>query len=497
MARHTSSILLGATLLMLGAAGCPDGFDDPRCPAGTLREGNKCVAPPPDAGRRDSGQDATDGGRSDAAPDGSLPDAPKTDAPTGPIVVFDDDYRLGVTFADFGGSTNALSIDTSEKQAGTASLKIAVPASGYTGGAFVLPAPADLSSYDALTFWAKASEAKTLDKVGLGNTGQSTTLASEISGLALTTAWKKFVVPLPLASKLTAESGLFHFAEGDSSAYTIWLDEIRYEKLGSAVIGAAAPAIATATENLLVGDATTVAGTSVTFKIDGVDQVSTATAPYFTFTSTNPAVATVDAEGKVEAKAVGTTEITATLGSTPAAGRLTINVSAASGPATAAPTPSQVAANVISLFSDAYADVTVDTWSAVWDSADVVDENVSGNATKKYTSLVFAGVEFTSAPIDASGMTHFHLDAWTPNGSSLKIKLVDFGSDKTFGGGDDTEHELTFDATTSPALTTSTWISFDIPLSQFTGLTARGALAQLVLSSSNATVYVDNVYFWK
>jgi len=55
-------------------------------------------------------------------------------------------------------------------------------------------------------------------------------------------------------------------------------------------------------------------------------------------------------------------------------------------------------------------------------------------------------------------MNYFHVDLWTPDTTALpkvfKIKLVDFGAGGTFGGGDDVEHELTFDASTTPALAT-------------------------------------------
>lgn len=168
-------------------------------------------------------------------------------------------------------------------------------------------------------------------------------------------------------------------------------------------------------------------------------------------------------------------------------------------PATAAPTPTLPAGNVISLFSDAYTDVTVDTWSAVWDAADLEDVTVDGNATKKYTNHVFAGIEATSAPIDASGMTHVHLDLWTPDETDapavFRLKIVDFGADAAFGGGDDVEHELTFTAATTPGLVTGSWISLDVPLSDFTGLTTRGAIAQMITSGDLGTFFIDNVYF--
>ena len=40
-------------------------------------------------------------------------------------------------------------------------------------------------------------------------------------------------------------------------------------------------------------------------------------------------------------------------------------------------------------------------------------------------------------------------------------------------------------------------VSLDLPLSSFTGLTARAHVAQLVLSSDTSTVFVDNLYFHK
>jgi hypothetical protein len=37
-------------------------------------------------------------------------------------------------------------------------------------------------------------------------------------------------------------------------------------------------------------------------------------------------------------------------------------------------------------------------------------------------------------------------------------------------------------------------VAIDVPLSDFTGLTTTGHLAQLILSGDPSTVYVDNVY---
>jgi beta-glucanase (GH16 family) len=164
-------------------------------------------------------------------------------------------------------------------------------------------------------------------------------------------------------------------------------------------------------------------------------------------------------------------------------------------PSVSAPTPQRTAANVKSLFSNAYTNLPVTTWSASWDNADVADFSIGADNLKKYTNLLFAGIEFPI--INASAMTHLHMDIWTPDASSFKIKLVDFGPNGIYnGGGDDREHELTYNTTTNPAIANGQWISLDIPLSNFSTLTTRTSLAQLLISTHSNTVFVDNVYFY-
>ncbi|WP_162126388.1 PKD domain-containing protein [Flavobacterium phycosphaerae] len=47
-----------------------------------------------------------------------------------------------------------------------------------------------------------------------------------------------------------------------------------------------------------------------------------------------------------------------------------------------APTPTTPSSNVISMFSDAYTNVAVDTWKTSWSQANLDDITISGNATK-------------------------------------------------------------------------------------------------------------------
>jgi hypothetical protein len=159
---------------------------------------------------------------------------------------------------------------------------------------------------------------------------------------------------------------------------------------------------------------------------------------------------------------------------------------------TPAPTPTRPANAVISLFSNAYLNRPVDTWSAAWDRADMTTLPIEKNETIKYSKLLYAGIEFAKNPINAAAATHLHLDVWTPNSTVFKVKLVDFGDNAVYQGttNDDSEDELSF----TPTL--GKWMSYDIALSDFKALKSHAHLAQLILVGSNSQVYVDNVYFF-
>jgi hypothetical protein len=170
-------------------------------------------------------------------------------------------------------------------------------------------------------------------------------------------------------------------------------------------------------------------------------------------------------------------------------------VSPPATPAAAAPTPDRSANDVVSLFSDAYDNVPVDTWRTDWSVATFEDVEVAGNATKKYSNLDFVGVETVANPVDASDMTTLHLDVWSPDFNLFGVKLVDFGADGAFGGGDDVEHQIDI-----PMLAQEEWVSLDLSLDDFTGLTSRSNIAQYILvgqPTGATTVYVDNMYFYK
>ena len=166
-----------------------------------------------------------------------------------------------------------------------------------------------------------------------------------------------------------------------------------------------------------------------------------------------------------------------------------------SDPKEAAPSPTIAEADVISIFSDAYTNLE-GTDYPVWDFQTTILSNVSiaNNQTLKLQVMNYQGVQLAT-PVDLTTMTHLHIDVWSPNFEKFSVKLVDFGADNNFGGGDDTNSQIDY-----PSPNQGEWVSYDIPLTDFTGLGSVKHIAQLIiecLPTSATTLFVDNIYFYK
>jgi len=428
--------------------------------------------------------------------------------PTTPEVYIDG-FSAGLYYAAYGTSkVTAFSVDNNVKYKGSSSMRFDVPDQGdpygsYVGGVFGTNPGRDLSGYNVLTFWAKASQPATLNEVGFGNDMGESKYMVTLTNLAVNSNWMKYYIPMPDPSVLTQERGMFSYAAAPANGrgYTFWIDEVQFENLGTIAyknfgIFNGQDSVKNNVEN---GDEYKIAGLYASFNLPtGVDQKVNLSARYFTFTSSKPSVATVDELGTIKVMDTGSAVITAKVGEINAKGSLTINsVGQLVAPTEPAPTPTLSSDKVISLFSNAYTNVKVDTWNTHWlySTAENEDVQIQGNDAIRYRNLNFVGIEFTSQPIDATAMTHFHIDIWTPDateGKTFKILLADFGADGAYGGNDDSSSEI---SVSSPPLASQNWISLNIPLSSFSGLTSRSHLAQLVISGDLPNVYIDNVYF--
>ena len=431
--------------------------------------------------------------------------------PTDPNV-FIDGFSGGLLYAAFGGSfPAAFQVDTKETYNNSAaSMRFEVPDANdargaYAGGTFFTGAGRNISKFNVLTFWARATKSASLDIVGFGNDLGANKYIASISGLKVNTNWKKYFIPIPDPSKLTAERGMFFYSEGaeEGNGYTLWIDDVKFENLGTI----ANPKFAimdgkSETKEAEVNETLKVTGLKASANLpSGIDQSVDASVAYFTFSSSDEKIATVNGNGEVLVKGAGEATITAKVGNIVATGALIVKSAGLTAkPTSPAPIPNKPAADVISLYSNTYTNVPVNTWNTRWQfsTAEEFFDKVQNNDIIRYRNLNFVGIEFTSKTINATEMTHFHIDIWTPDpvtsAKVFKVLLADFGANNSFGGGDDSSHELGFKA---PLITSGNWVSIDVPLTALTGLTKRGNLAQLVLSGDFPNVYIDNVYFYK
>lgn len=423
------------------------------------------------------------------------------------LTVFDDAFHTGFTPNPFENSlTTALGIDENRAHSGSASIRLDVPAlPAYTGGAVLAAEPQDLSRTTALTFWIQGSRETSFDELGFGLNfdPDPSPYRSAVFDLPVTAQWTQHVVPLADPSLVTADKGMLYYVDTEQTAFTAWLDDVRFDVVDLAL----EPSMASATSTVVVGAQVPVPGLTLAYTdLDGtvreVDSSGKGSGPapaFFRFASSDEAVATVDADGRVTAVGVGTATITAELAGAQIPGTFTVEVvdSLPTEPVAPPAAPTADPATVISLFSEAYTSVPVDTWLTTWSTATLEDVTVAGEPVKKYGALDVAGVEFTGSNlVDAGAMGFLHVDVWTPDATGLSVKLVDFGANGAYdGGGDDTEHTWSFDAGSSPALAASQWVGLELPLSD---LPQRAHLAQLLFigaPSGSPTLYVDNVYF--
>lgn len=426
--------------------------------------------------------------------------------------VFIDGFSSGLDYLPFADSKQtAFSVDNQTTfDNSSASMRFDVPNFGDPGGAYAgaifkdLNGGRDLTGYNALTFYAKATKAATINEIGFGQDFEGNEFQVSISNLRISTGWEKFIIPFPDASRLTQESGMFWFAEGpeNNDGYTFWIDELKFENLST--IAQLRPFINDARDDtgaVFVGQNLNFNGVGVTVNtVERGDVTVNASTNYFTFNSTNTSVANIDENG-VTIVGEGSSTITAQLGDVNAEG--SINVTSVN----LAPTPTRDASNVISIFSDAYTNVPVDYYNGFFNGDGQTtlggtgegggDVNVNGNRIINYTQLNFVGIgTFQNvSPIDATEMTHLHVDIFVNEqvdpGDFIRLQLLN-----SVGNGE-TSGSYTLNSNVLPE---GQWsVGLDIPLSSFTGLNDRSEIGLLFFISDNtiSNIYVDNIYFYK
>ena len=446
------------------------------------------------------------------------------------------DVPVGLTDAFFesfdpatGANVNGFGTDNDVAYEGNSSIRIHVPTpndpgGGYIGGIFRDRGNGrNLSGYDALTFWIKGSTTATIGTIGYGVDFGENKYAVTADNIELSTDWRKIVIPIPDPSKLTQEKGMFLFSAGTESTngvgYTFWIDELRFEKLGNTRL--LYPFILDGQDTTVdgfVGSSQVINQLGAVYNLANGQNISINAAPsYFIFSSTNTSVTgpfELNNMGEIFTRIIGTSGqaiITAQMKEALAEGSLTIN---AVGAFPHAPIPNRNAANVVSLFSDAYSNVPVRHYNGYFApfqttqggagndpfNVDIQAPFANGDLDNiiNYTQLNFVsiGMYETVPNVNISNMTHIHMDinVREPLGSGdfIRIQL------ETGTGSTPASASFVISLAALSNVDANGWVSLDIPLTSFPGLTNTANLGQVFFISDNtiSNIWVDNVYFY-
>jgi hypothetical protein len=163
------------------------------------------------------------------------------------------------------------------------------------------------------------------------------------------------------------------------------------------------------------------------------------------------------------------------------------------GPSVAAPTPNiSGAGSIVSFYSDAYTDTTIDNFDAGWCGTNsVVEETISGNKMMHFSGNPCQGVDFAGNKIDATSFNRFRVDIFTDDsdmvGKTINFKFVDFGG----GSSEASNIQIDVNGGTTPALVAGQWITVDVEL---TG--TKADLAQIGITANLDNLWYDNMFLY-
>lgn len=149
--------------------------------------------------------------------------------------------------------------------------------------------------------------------------------------------------------------------------------------------------------------------------------------------------------------------------------------------------PTRDAADVISIFSDTYANVPGSDYNPNWGQAGFGTANTAfdpgtGNVVLAYPNFNYQGNQFGSTQ-NISAMEFLHVDIWIDGTFNPNVFVI--------SSGPEIAHPITNTGS-------GTWISVDIPIAGITGNTSSAI--QFKFDGGNGSsdaIYVDNLYFWK
>jgi hypothetical protein len=168
-------------------------------------------------------------------------------------------------------------------------------------------------------------------------------------------------------------------------------------------------------------------------------------------------------------------------------------------PTTSAPTPpARAAADVISIYGEAYTNLSGINYNPDWGQSGKASVNTAfnpgnGNLVLAYPNFNYQGTELPGNQ-DASAMNFLHVDIWVAPGTDRLVKVSPINN----GG--------VGEVLTVVPLTPGAWNSVDLPKSSFTGMTWNAVFQMKFDGQFNGNgsantapfdIYLDNIYFYK
>ena len=291
--------------------------------------------------------------------------------------------------------------------------------------------------------------------------------------------WKSVEIPIAGITGDITKAIQFKFDGGNGSSSAIYVDNVYFYKNPTADG-------TDATLNALEIDGASVDGFTPNKGSYAIELLGgTVTVPQITLATTSDTSASTTITQASSIPGEASVLVTSQDGSTTKTYTLSYYIGA---PNVNAPTPPvRETLDVISIFSDAYSNISGANYNPDWQQTGLGSANVefqptgSGNAVLAYTKFNYQGIEFNSVQ-DITAMEFLHLDIWTVNGVVPEITVISSGTEipHSIANGD------------------GKWQSIEIPVAGITGdLTKTIQLKFNGGNGSTTSIYVDNVYFYK
>ena len=291
--------------------------------------------------------------------------------------------------------------------------------------------------------------------------------------------WKSVEIPITGITGDVTKAIQFKFDGGNGTSSAIYVDNIYFYKSPTDT-GKDATLSALEVDGVSVADFTP-NKSSYSIELPG----GTTAVPQITLATTSDAAASRVITQGTSIPGEASVFITSQDGSTTKTYTLSYYIGA---PNINAPTPPvRETLDVISIFSDAYNNISGANYNPDWQQSGLATANPvfqptgSGNPVLAYPNFSYQGIEFNST-LDITSMEFLHLDIWTVNGVIPVITVISSGAEipHTISNGD------------------GQWQSIEIPVAGITGdITKAIQLKFTGGNGSSSAIYVDNIYFYK